>query len=34
MRLNNREFIVWKERGSWGRERGGRQGASRQAYLR
>jgi hypothetical protein len=30
--LSNREFLIWKERGRGGRERGG--WASRQAYLR
>jgi hypothetical protein len=29
--LSNREFLIWKERGRGGRERGW---ASRQAYLR
>jgi hypothetical protein len=40
MSLNNREFLIWKERGKGRREGGGEKesvagsGVSRQAYLR
>jgi hypothetical protein len=34
MSLNNREFLIWKERGRGEREGVGWQAVSRQAYLR